>query len=70
LSCRRTLYLNLPSLLSNQRGPLQCQLLGLPRSSYYHRPLPESDENRRLMRVIDEMYLAQPFYVSRQMTRD
>jgi len=45
-------------------------LLGLPRSSYYHRPLPESDENRRLMRVIDEMYLAQPFYVSRQMTRD
>lgn len=47
----------------------QCQLLGLPRSSYYHRPLPESDENQRLMRVIDEMYLAQPFFGSRQMTR-
>lgn len=47
----------------------QCELLGLPRSSYYHQPLPESDENRRLMRVIDEMYLAQPFYGSRQMTR-
>jgi putative transposase len=28
----------------------QCQLLDLPRSSYYHRPLPESDENQRLMR--------------------
>jgi hypothetical protein len=48
----------------------QCELLGLPRSSYYHRPLPESEENQRLMRMIDEMYLAQPFYGSRQMTRD
>jgi putative transposase len=48
----------------------QCALLGLPRSSYYHQPQPESDENQRLMRVIDEMYLAHPFYGSRQMTRD
>ena len=46
----------------------QCQLLGLPRSSYYHEPLPESDDNRRLMRVIDETYLACPFFGSRQMT--
>ena len=46
----------------------QCLLLGLPRSSYYHQPLPESDENRQLMRVIDETYLAQPFFGSRQMT--
>jgi putative transposase len=46
----------------------QCQLLGLPRSSYYHEPLPESDENHRLMAVIDEIYLAQPFFGSRQMT--
>ena len=37
----------------------QCQLLGLRRSSYYHEPLPESDDNHRLMRVIDETYLAQ-----------
>jgi len=47
----------------------QCHLLGLPRSSYYHQPLPESAGNRRLMRVIDEAYLAQPFFGSRQMTR-
>jgi putative transposase len=46
----------------------QCALVGLPRSSYYHRPLPESDENQRLMRLIDETYLAYPFYGSRQMT--
>jgi putative transposase len=46
----------------------QCALLGLPRSSYYHRVQPESDENQQLMRVIDETYLAYPFFGSRQMT--
>jgi putative transposase len=46
----------------------QCVLLGLPRSSYYHHVQPESDENGRLMRVIDETYLAYPFFGSRQMT--
>jgi putative transposase len=47
----------------------QCELLKLPRSTYYHRPEPESDENLALMRVIDETYLAFPFFGSRQMTR-
>ena len=47
----------------------QCELLGLARASYYHQPEPGSDENLRLMRVIDEMYLAYPVYGSRQMTR-
>ncbi len=47
----------------------QCELLELPRSTYYHRPEPESDENLALMRVIDETYLAFPFFGSRQMTR-
>ncbi|MBM3848562.1 MAG: IS3 family transposase [Verrucomicrobia bacterium] len=47
----------------------QCELLGLARASYYHQPEPESDENLRLMRVIDETYLAHPVYGSRQMTR-
>ena len=46
----------------------RCALLELPRSSYYHQPLPESDDNHRLMRVIDETYLACPFFGSRQMT--
>ncbi len=45
----------------------QCELLALPRASYYHRPMPESDENLRLMRVIDETYLAYPVFGSRQM---
>ena len=47
----------------------QCALLGLPRSSYYHVPAPEPAENLRLMRAIDEAYLAYPFFGSRQMTR-
>jgi putative transposase len=47
----------------------QCELLGLARASYYHRPEPEPDENLRLMRVIDETYLAYPVFGSRQMAR-
>lgn len=45
----------------------QCELLGLPRASYYHRPQPEPEKNLRLMRLIDETYLAYPFFGSRQM---
>ena len=48
----------------------QCDLLGLARASYYHRPDPaESDENLQLMRVIDETYLAHPYFGSRGMSR-
>ena len=47
----------------------QCELLGLARASYYHQSEPESDENLRLMRVIDETYLAHPEFGSRQMAR-
>jgi putative transposase len=47
----------------------QCQLLGLPRSSYYNPapPIQESAENLALMRLIDEEYTRHPFYGSRQM---
>ena len=47
----------------------QCELLGLPRASYYHQRRPAPPENLRLMRLIDETYLAYPFFGSRQMTR-
>ena len=46
----------------------QCELLGLPRSSYYYEPRSESEFNLRLMRRIDEVYLEYPFYGSRRMT--
>ncbi len=47
----------------------QCRLLGLPRASYYYQPQPETAENLRLMRAIDETYLMYPFFGSRLMTR-
>lgn len=45
----------------------QCELLGLPRSTYYYQPRPESAENLRLMRRLDELYLERPFFGSRRM---
>jgi len=47
----------------------QCELLDLPRASFYYEPAPESEENLQLMRVIDETYMEYPFFGSRQMTR-
>jgi len=46
----------------------QCELVGLPRSSYYYQPAGETDYNLTLMRLIDEQYLKTPFFGSRQMT--
>ena len=46
----------------------QCELLGLSRSTYYYEPRMESEENLKLMRLIDELYLEHPFYGSRKMT--
>ena len=47
----------------------QCELLALSRSSYYYEQVPESAEDLRLMRWIDEQYLRTPFFGSRQMVR-
>jgi putative transposase len=46
----------------------QCALLGLSRASLYYQPVPETEEDLRLMRRIDEQYTACPFYGSRRMT--
>jgi putative transposase len=43
-------------------------LLGLSRSSLYYEPAGETSEDLRLMRLIDEQYMACPFYGSRRMT--
>ena len=45
----------------------QCELLDLNRSTYYLVPAVESEENLRLMRLIDRQYLETPFYGSRKM---
>jgi len=47
----------------------QCQVLSIGRSSFYYAPKGESPENLALMRRIDELFLAYPFYGSRQMAR-
>jgi putative transposase len=45
----------------------QCELLDLNRSTYYLPPATESEENPRLMRLIDRQFLETPFYGSRKM---
>lgn len=46
----------------------QCQILGVHRSQLYYEPVPESNENLKLMRLIDEQYLKTPFWGSRNMS--
>jgi uncharacterized protein DUF3489 len=46
----------------------QCELLGLPRSTFYHQPPGESKENLDLMRRLDELYLQLPYFGSRKFT--
>ena len=45
----------------------QCELINLPRSSYYRVPGTETDENVELMDLIDQEYMRHPFYGSRKM---
>ena len=46
----------------------QCELLDLPRSTFYYLPAAESIENLEFMRLLDEQYLKTPFWGSRNMT--
>lgn len=48
---------------------VQCRLLSLSRSSWYYDPKGENPLNLNLMRLIDEQFLATPYYGSRQMAR-
>ncbi len=45
----------------------QCELLDVARSSYYYEPMPENEEDLRLMRLLDEHYTRTPFYGKRKM---
>ena len=45
----------------------QCQLLKVARSTLYYRPVPVSADDLAVMRRMDELHLAYPFYGSRRM---
>jgi putative transposase len=45
----------------------QCRLLKIARSTLYYRPVAVSEDDLALMRRMDELYLARPFYGSRRM---
>ena len=47
----------------------QCELLGISRSGRYYQPLGENAESLALMRLMDEAYMACPYYGARQMRR-
>jgi len=47
----------------------QCELLGLPRSTYYLEPAKESGENLGLMRIIDRQHLEHPHMGRLSMTQ-
>lgn len=47
----------------------QSKLIGLPLSSYYYQPVPETPLNLLLMKLIDKEYLKHPFYGVRRMTK-
>jgi putative transposase len=46
----------------------QCNLLEIPRSSYYYEPTPETDLNVELMHQIDKIYTDQPYYGTPRIT--
>jgi putative transposase len=45
----------------------QCRLLGLNRSNLYYEPIPETQENLQIMRMIDHEYMRHPCKGQRQM---
>lgn len=47
----------------------QCELVDISRSSWYYGVLGESSENLELMRTIDEQFMEEPSWGSRQMAR-
>src|ERR1019366_3056413 len=46
----------------------QCRLLKVARSTLYYRPVPLRSDDLAVMRRMDELHLAWPFYGSRRMT--
>lgn len=56
-------------ITSNKKLSLrhQCELLDINRSSFYYRPVTESEENLKIMQMLDSQYFATPFYGKRRL---
>jgi putative transposase len=65
MTTRRTLVE--PNVQPSMRR--QCELLGVNRSSLYYEPVAPDAEELSLMRRMDELHLAHPFFGSRMMTQ-
>lgn len=48
----------------------QCRLLELARTTFYYRPKPLKERDLKMMRHIDEIHLAWPFYGSRRIMHE
>ena len=46
----------------------QAELLGINRTSLYYKPVPVTDEEHLIKRIIDEVYTVHPEYGYRRMT--
>ena len=46
----------------------QCELIGLSRSTYYHEPCSEPIQNLVIMKEIDQIFMAYPFYGKRRIS--
>ena len=46
----------------------QCKILGVPRSALNYKPVEESAEDMRIMRILDEIYTMDPSIGSRRLT--
>ncbi len=59
------------SMVGHAEGSIQrqCQLLRIPRSTWYYRPTGESDYEQQLMRVMDEAYTNNPACGVRRITQ-
>lgn len=56
-----------PRILLSMRR--QCELLGVSRSSLYYQPVGQDPEELAMMRRMDEIHLAHPFFGSRMMAQ-
>lgn len=48
----------------------RCELVNLARSTYYYKPIPESEDTLRLMKLMDQQYLLAPSTGSRRMVEE